>query len=111
MKKDLTAYVYVGENKSDDWTPITSLKFSPADSNWMLAGKIPEEKDIVPWQEVVLPSGEKLLIGLVFENPEKNIALHVRATDRPVLTLITKGQPCLHFVSPGGTDITIQIHE
>ena len=53
----------------------------------------------------------KLLIDLVFENPEKNIALHVRATDRPVLTLITKGQPCLHFVSPGGTDITIQIHE
>lgn len=111
MKENLIAHVYAGENKDEAWTPIARLNFPPADSNWMLEGKIPQETDIVPWQEVTLPAGGKLLIGLVFDNPENNIALHVRTAKRPVLSLITKGQPCLHFISPEGEDITIQIHE
>lgn len=49
--------------------------------------------------------------GAVFDDPEKNLALHVKSADRPILQLITKGRPCLRFLSPGGTDVTLQIHE
>ena len=69
------------------------------------------EKDIVPWQEVQLPSGELLSMGVVFDDPHKSIALHVKSQQGPILELMTKGHPCLRFVSPKGTDVTIQIHE
>lgn len=106
-----TVYIYTDENKDENWVMRTSLIFSSMNSQWVLEGKIPEEKDIVPWQEVTLPSGEALLIGAVFDDPEKNLALHVKSADRPILQLITKGRPCLRFLSPGGTDVTLQIHE
>jgi hypothetical protein len=106
-----TVFLYTDEQKTDNWTLLTSLVFSSMNSQWVLEGKIPEEKDIVPWHEVILPTGETLLLGLVFDDPEKSLALHVKSAQRPILELITKGRPCLRFVSPGGLDVTIQIHE
>jgi hypothetical protein len=106
-----TLFLYTDEHKTENWTLLTSLVFSSMNSQWVLEGKIPEEKDIVPWQEVVLPTGEILLLGLVFDDPEKSLALHVKSAKRPILELITKGRPCLRFVSPDGLDVTIQIHE
>lgn len=106
-----TLYIYVDTNKDEQWTLVDSLIFQSMDSQWMLEGKIPEEKDIVPWQELSLPSGETLFVGAVFDDPDKSMALHVKSAQGPILELITKGHPCLRFLSPGGTDVTIQIHE
>lgn len=104
-------YIYTDVNKTETWTLLTDLVFSSMNSQWVLDGRIPEEKDIVPWQDVMLPTGEILQLGLVFDDPEKSLALHVKSMDRPILELITKGRPILRFVSPGGLDVTIQIHE
>jgi len=106
-----TVFIYTDVNKTETWTLLTSLVFSSMSSQWVLEGRIPEETDIVPWQEVVLPTGEALQLGLVFDDPEKSLSVHVKSMDRPILELITKGRPILRFVSPGGLDVTIQIHE
>jgi hypothetical protein len=106
-----TVFLYTGDWTTDTWTHLTSLAFTSMDSLWMLEEKIPDEHDIVPWQKVTLPSGEELSIGVVFDDPEKSLALHVKASNRPVLELITRGRPCLRFHTPGGSDITLQIHE
>lgn len=106
-----TLYVFVDEQKNEQWALVATLIFKSMDSQWMLEGKLPEEKDIVPWQEVQLPSGENLFIGAVFDDPHKSIALHVKSHTGSFLELITKGHPCLRFISPQGTDVTIQIHE
>lgn len=106
-----TIYIYTDEQKNEQWALVTNLIFQSVNSQWILDGKIPEEKDIVPWQEVRLPSGEMLAIGVVFDDPHKNIALYVKSEQGPILELITKGNPCLRFVSPKGTDVTIQIHD
>lgn len=106
-----TIFIYTGDRATDTWTHLTNLVYTSMDSQWVLDGRIPEERDIVPWQDVALPSGEHLAIGLVFDDPEKSLALHVKASGRPVLELITKGRPCLRFRTPGGADITLQLHE
>ncbi|MDY0274731.1 MAG: hypothetical protein RBR42_04735 [Desulfomicrobium sp.] len=107
----ITLYISTDEKKNEQWTMAATLTFQSMDSQWMLEGRIPEEKDIVPWQEVQLPSGELLSMGVVFDDPHKSIALHVKSQQGPILELMTKGHPCLRFVSPKGTDVTIQIHE
>lgn len=99
------------DGHDENWTLLAHLVFMPMSSQWVLDGKIPEEKDIIPWQEVVLPSGEHLFLGVVFDDPEKSLSLHVKAADRCILELITKGRPNLRFFSPGGCGITLQIHE
>lgn len=106
-----TVFLYTDENSDENWVFLTSLVFTSVNSQWVLDGKIPEEKDLVPWQEVTLPSGEALFLGVIFDDPEKNLTLHVKSATRTILQLITKGRPCLRFVSPGGTDVTVQIHE
>lgn len=104
-------YVYVKAENTDDWILVGSLTFTSMNSRWMLEDKLPEERDIVPWQEMTLPSGETLRLGLVFDDPEKSLSLYIRSGDRPVLELITKGRPCLRLATPDGGDISLQIHE
>lgn len=107
----ITLYISTDEKKNEQWDLVTSLHFQSMNSQWMLEGKLPEEKDIVPWQDVKLPSGEVLSVGVVFDDPRKSIALHVKSPQGPILQLITKGHPFLRLVSPKGTDVSFQIHE
>lgn len=106
-----SVFVYTTPDGTENWTCVGSLTFTSMNSRWMLEDKLPEEHDIIPWQEIVLPSDEPLRIGLVFDDPESCLSLYVRAGDRPVLELITRGRPCLRFSTPGGRDISLQIHE
>ncbi len=107
----VSLYIHTDEHKSGEWTMAGKLDFASMDSSWMLEGKLPEEKDIVPWQPFTLPSGEQLDLGLVFDDPAQCLSLYVKTEAGPILDLITKGQPCLRFVSPAGTNITLQVHE
>lgn len=108
---NIRLYIHTDEQKNGEWHLCGHLDFEPMDTRWMLEGKIPEEHNIVPWQPFKLPSGEKISVGVVFDDPERNLSLHVKTFTRPILEVITKGHPCLRFLSPGGTDVSLQIHE
>lgn len=104
-------YVHTDEQKTGAWALTTCMAFASMDSSWMLDDRVPEENDIIPWQQVALPSGELLYIGAVFDDPAKSIALHIKSTTQPILEIQTKGHPCLRFLTPEGADVSIQIHE
>lgn len=108
---DISLYIYTDELKSGEWSLAGKLDFASMDSSWMLEGRLPEEKDIIPWQTFRLPNGEQLDLGVVFDDPAQCLNLHVKSDAGPILDLITKGHPCLRFVSPAGTNISLQIHE
>ena len=107
----LSLYIHLDSQKSGNWTLFEKLDFASMDSRWMLSGKIPEEHEIVPWQSVTLPGGEKISLGLVFDDPAQSLGLYVKSEAGPILDLFTKGNPYLRFVSPAGVDVSLQVHE
>lgn len=107
----IIAYIHVNEPASENWQLISEHTFQSADCNWMLQGLVPNEKDIIPWQETVLPSGEFLQLGAVFTDPTASLAIYVRDNSQSILELQTKGYPCIRFMSPRGTGVSVQIHE
>lgn len=107
----ITAYLHTLDTPNDAWLLTAELQFQSADSSWMLQGLVPNETDIVPWQEVVLPTDEILRVGVVFSDPLACLSVYVRTHSQAILELQTKGYPCIRFISPGGSHVSIQIHE
>ncbi|NCD25884.1 MAG: hypothetical protein EOL86_09910 [Deltaproteobacteria bacterium] len=107
----ISLYIHTDEDKHGEWVLVDKLDFAAMDSSWMLEGKLPEEQDIVPWKTVTLPSGERIDLGVVFDDPAQCLSVYVKTAAGPILDLITKGHPCLRFISPAGTNISLQVHE